>query len=378
MPTSVGKRIGSEVAVKNRVSKNLRRYRVYLGVVAGNGLFAAIFLAVALSWFHQPTPHEIPVGLVAPAPIEQSIRGGLERHLPGLFVLRPLSGEHQARVEIEHRTLDGAVVVSARSMTLLTAGAGGVAPMQAITAAFTSLAAHRGQSLTTADVVPPARGDSKGLSAYFLILCVLFPSLAAGVAAGHLLRRAPVASRTAVLTGLAGVVGLVAAGIGDGISGLGHYWAIAGIIALFSLAISAPTAALGQIRPQLVALAVLVFVVFGIPVSGGPANFAAFGPDFLRWLSSILPLGVAAGAVRNTVYFNAADTATRLLVLSAFAAAGLGVLWVLAGIARRRNPVAPALATPSAAERPLSRTVPTPGGSGGAALVAPAKLHPQA
>ena len=80
------------------------------------------------------------------------------------------------------------------------------------------------------------------------------------------------------------VIGLVAAAIADGIAGLGNYAAIAGIVALFSLAVAAPTALLARIWPPLVALAVLAFIVFGIPASGGPANLASFTPGFLRVL----------------------------------------------------------------------------------------------
>jgi hypothetical protein len=39
-----------------------------------------------------------------------------------------------------------------------------------------------------------------------------------------------------------------------------------------------------------------------------------------------LPLGVAADAVRNTIYFHGNDTAGNLWVLCAWAAAGIGLL----------------------------------------------------
>ncbi len=139
-----------------------------------------------------------------------------------------------------------------------------------------------------------------------------------------------------MLVAVAGAAGLAAAGIADGISGLGDYWAIAGIVALFSLAISAPAAALGQIRPHLAALCVLAFLIVGIPVSGGPPNLAAFAPGFLRSLHSGLPLGVAVDAIRNTVYFHASDTTGPLWVLTAYAAGGLAALCVLVAAGRRR------------------------------------------
>ena len=226
--------------------------------------------------------------------------------------------------------------MSPRGANLLTAEAGGTAPTQAITQAFTAVAARTGRSLITTDVVPPLPGDSQALSSFFVILCVLFPSLATGVAAGHALRHASAASRIGVLLSVAAAAGLAAAAIADGISGLGHYWPIAAIVALFSLAISAPTAALGQIKPHLGALCIVAFLIVGIPVSGGPPNLAAFGPSFLRSLHSGLPLGVAADAVRNIVYFNAHDTTGHVWVLAAYALGGLLAFGLLIAVTRRR------------------------------------------
>ncbi len=341
----------------NQSAPVLRRYRVHLAVVAGNVAFAAIFLAVALSGFHQPRPHGVPVGIVAPAPVARTVQRELDQHIRGGFDLTSLASERRARLAVEHRTVDGALIVSPRSVTLLTAEAGGIAPAQAITQAFTAVAAKTGRPLSTIDVVPPLRGDSQALSSFFLIMCVLFPSLATGVAAGHALRRAAPASRVGVLLSVAAVAGLAAAGIADGISGLGHYWSIAGIVALFSLAISATTAAVGQIRPHLAALCVLAFLVVGIPVSGGPPDLATFGPSFLRSLHSGLPLGVAVDAIRNTVYFNASDTTGHLWVLAAYAFGGLVALGLLIAVTRRglgeRSEMDPAAHVQSGATRPM-------------------------
>jgi hypothetical protein len=290
-----------------------------------------------LSGFHEPTPHHIPVGIVAPARVARQIDGNLSAHIPGGFDLRPLGSEQRARAEIERRQIDGALVVSPGGLRLLTAEAGGTASAQAITNAFAALAATPRRPLATTDVVPPLRHDSQALSSFFLIMCVLFPSLATGVAAGHVLRRSGLVSRIAVLVAIAGVAGLASAGIADGISGLGNYWALAGIVALFSLAISAPTAALGQIKAHLGALCVLAFLIFGIPVSGGPPNLAGFVPSFLRSLHSGLPLGAAADTIRNVVYFHASDTTGHLWVLTAYAAGGLAVMALLVTVTRRRH-----------------------------------------
>jgi nucleotide-binding universal stress UspA family protein len=155
-------------------------------------------------------------------------------------------------------------------------------------------------------------------------------------------RRAPRAWAVAAPVAAAVAAGLVAAAIADGIAGLGHYPAIAGVVALFSLAVAAPTAVLARIRPPLVALALLVFIVAGIPVSGGAPNLASFTPGFLRVFSPALPLGIAASTIRNVVYFGGHDTAAYLWTLAAWALAGVAGLIAVTALRRR----APALTGP--------------------------------
>jgi hypothetical protein len=297
-------------------------------LIAINVAFAAAFIGTALSAFHKPTPHAVPVGIVAPAPVTQEVRGALAARAPGGFNLRAYPSEARGRAAITAREVDGVLVAAPRGMTLLTAQAGGSAPAQLLTATFTGLAAKTGRPLTVVDAVPPLHNDSLALSSFFTILCVLFPSLATGAATAHLFRHHRAAWRIAVPAVAAVVIGLTAAAVAAGITGFGDYLSIAGIVALFSLAISAPTAALGRIRLPLIGLAVITFLIIGLPVSGGPGDLGPFGPGFLRALDSALPLGVAADALRNTVYFHGNDTAGSLGVLAAWAAAGIGVLLV--------------------------------------------------
>jgi nucleotide-binding universal stress UspA family protein len=204
------------------------------------------------------------------------------------------------------------------------------------------------------DVVPPRASDSQALSSWFVVLSVLIPSLAAGSASALALRRARRGWAVGAPVAMAVASGLIAAGIADGIAALGNYAALAGIIALFSLAVAAPTALLARIRPPLVAVAVLAFIVFGIAASGGPANLASFTPGFLRALYSVLPLGVAANSIRNVVYFGGHDTSSYLWTLAAWALGGVVGLILIAALRR----TAPAVAEPAAPLVPAERVVP--------------------
>ena len=302
------------------------RFRPHTGYVAAIVLFAAVFVSLALSAFHAPKPHGLPVGIVASASATKQVEEALGRAVPGGFDLRVYPDEAAARAGVIQGAVDGALIDSTGRPQLLLAQAQGTAPAQALTTAFDAVAAHVGQSLTVTDVVPPLPGDSLALSPFFVILGVLFPSLAAGSASALVFRKAGAAWCVAAPIVAAIGVGLVAAGIADGVASLGHYPEIAGVIALFALAVAAPTAALGRIKPPLMALALLVMVVVGIPVSGGPSGLAPFVPAFLRVLHPALPLGLAGGVMRSVVYFDGYGTTGPLWVLAAWAVLGVAAL----------------------------------------------------
>jgi nucleotide-binding universal stress UspA family protein len=321
------------------------QYRAIAGFIVVSAAFVAIFVAVTLGAFHKPSPHDVPVGIVASAAVAGHVEHALDGALPGGFTFRSYPSAASATSAIAQREVDGALVATGANLRLLVTQAGGTGPEQALNGAFTAVAAKTGHQLIARDVVPPLASDSQALSSWFLVLSVLIPSLAAGSASALALRRARRGWAVGAPAAMAVASGLVAAAIADGIAGLGNYLALAGIIALFSLAVAAPTALLARIRPPLVALAVLAFIVFGIPASGGPANLASFTAGFTRALYPVLPLGVAANTIRNVVYFGGHDTTSYLWTLGAWALAGVVGLILITTLRRaapaRTEPVAP-------------------------------------
>jgi hypothetical protein len=300
----------------NQRTANDQGHRGLAALAAGQVVFAAVFVFLLLSAFHQPVPHALPVGVVAAPAVTRQLQVALDAHEPGGFDLHSYPDAARARLEVIDGHIDGALVVAPGSLRLLTAGAGGIGPVQALTGAFDAVAARTGQHLSVVDVVPPLSGDSEAFSAFFVILGVLFPSLVTGIASSLLLTRSRPAWRFGMLVAVAVVIGLVAAGIADGV------------------AVSAPTAALTRIKPAAAVVAFLVFVVCGIPASGGPGALAAFAPGFVRVLDPALPPGVAVAALRSTVYFHGYNAGGQLGVLAAWAAAGFAALILL--VSRQR------------------------------------------
>jgi nucleotide-binding universal stress UspA family protein len=314
-------------------------YRALAGFIVACAAFAAIFVALAVGSYHAPRPHDLPVGIVGSATATSGIEHALDSALPGAISWRSYPSAADAQTGITQREVDGALVASGPALRGLIATGGGTAPANFLTQAFGTVAAKTGHPLVVTDVVPPLPDDTQALSSFFLLLASLIPSVAAGSGTALAFRKARPALGLVAPVAVAVAIGLVSAAVADGIAGLGHYPAVAGITALFSLAVVAPTAVLARIRPPLVALAVLLFIVAGIPISGGPANLASFSPAGFRAFDSVLPLGVAASVLRNVVYFGGHSTALHLWVLAAWAVAGLAGLAVLT--TRRRPAVAP-------------------------------------
>jgi nucleotide-binding universal stress UspA family protein len=306
-------------------------YRALAGFIVACAAFAAVFVALAVGAYHAPRPHDLPVGIVGSAPATGGIEHALDSALPGAISWRSYPSAADARTGITQREVDGALVASGSRLGLLVATGGGTAPANFLTQAAGTVAARSGSQLAVTDVVPALPGDTQALSSFFLLLGALIPSLAAGSGTALAFRKARPALGIVAPAAVAVAIGLVSAAVADGIAGLGHFPAIAGVVALFSLAVAAPTAVLARIKPPLVAVAVLLFIVAGIPDSGGPANLASFSAAGFRFFDSVLPLGVAASVMRNVVYFGGHSTALHLWVLAAWAAAGL-----IALAARRR------------------------------------------
>ncbi|MBO0819620.1 MAG: hypothetical protein J2P26_02085 [Nocardiopsaceae bacterium] len=309
-----------------------------LAIAIGALVFAFCFGWSFLAAFHAPAPHNVPVGVVAPAPQAQQLGTMLNAHVPGGLSLHPYATPDAAREAVLHRSVEGAFVAGPHPV-LMVASAGGNATAQFLQTAFGAAASSTGLHLRVSDLVPLPAANSEGLTLFFLLLSVLIPSLAVGIASSLAARGSKTWLQGTVLIVTAAAMGAVGMWIANGITGAvhGHFLALAGICALLSLAISASTAALARIAPPAAVLAVLAFVVVGVPATGGPVGLARFMPAFFRDLAPGLPASRALPALTNTAYFGGHQITNDLWILAIYAVADLVVL-PLAGLLHRGAP----------------------------------------
>jgi hypothetical protein len=297
--------------------------------------FACFLAAAMIGAFHQLSPHGMPVAVVAPAGATTQIQDELRTHLPGAIALKTYPSVGAAATAIRGRDVDGAFVLGDRSLTLLSAGADGTATSSFLTTAASSIAGAAQLSMSVHDLVPLPASDNRGLALFFAMLSTLMPGIMLGAATTLIGRGAPARFHAAVL-----VLGTIVLGLGTIVLGLGvtllvgpvigavsgHFLGLWGLTALLALALAASTAGLTRLKPAGAAIAVLLFLLLGLPASGGPLGATRFVPGLWRALTPILPTSRGLQALTGTVYFGNHGVATCAWLLAAWAAGGLALV----------------------------------------------------
>ncbi|MDG9718132.1 DUF3533 domain-containing protein [Streptomyces sp. DH24] len=311
-----------------------------IGVIALQLLFVASYVGA----LHDPRPKDVPFGVVAPGAAAERTTARLER-LPGSPLdPRPVADEATAREEIMNRDLDGALVIdpSGTTDTLLVASGGGTVLATTLESLTAELEKSQRRTLRTVDVAPASPQDFDGLSSFYLVvgwcvggyLCASILAISTGARPANP-RRAAIRLATMALVSVVGGLG-GAVIVGPVLDALpGSVPALWGLGALITFAVGAATLALqGVFGVVGIGLAILLVVVAGNPSAGGAFPLPML-PPFWKAIGPALPPGAGTWAARSVAYFRGNAVTPALLVLSAWAAAGI-VITLLA--ARRRTP----------------------------------------
>jgi hypothetical protein len=316
-----------------------------VSLVIGILLLQVGFIVSYVGAFHAPTPHRIPLAVVAPAPESGPLVTKLNLIPSAPLHATAASSPPAARRLIRDESVSAALVINpaAKTDTLLVASADGSAEASAAQQVITAAEASQHRSVRVTDIAPLQRGDFHGLTGYYLVI----GWIVGGYLVAALLGVASDAKRAtrrrtifrliafvpyAIISGLAGaiVVGPVLGAL------TGHLMALWWLGALLVFAVGAVTLAFQTLFGVIgIGITILVFVILGNP-SGGGAYQPALLPPFWRAISSALPNGAATDTVRRIVYFGADDISGHLIVLASYAAAAVIIAVIGSSIHQRR------------------------------------------
>ncbi|MEU3216227.1 DUF3533 domain-containing protein [Streptomyces sp. NPDC032161] len=324
--------------VKNAVTP--RAAVLVIGVLALQLLFIASYVGA----LHKPKPTEIPFGVVAPQQMSAQLLTELKNLPGGPLDPRAVADEATARERIMNREIDGALIVdpTGTTDTVLVASGGGTAMADTLTKTLTKVEQAQQRTVRSVDLAPASDQDFNGISSFYLVvgwcvggyLCASILAISAGAKPANR-RRALIRTGVMALYSVLGGIG-GALIIGPILGALpGSFWGLSGLGALTVFAVGMLTLALQALTGIVgIGLAVLIVVIAGNPSAGGAFPLPML-PDFWRAIGPALPPGAGTWVARSIAYFKGNAITGPLLVLSAWAAVGTLVTFL---IAMRRTP----------------------------------------
>lgn len=296
----------------------------------------AMMISFMLGAMFEPTPRDMPVAVVG-STVEagQEAVDRLDTSMQGLFELRTIDSEQEARTLVGNRTVSAALVLPSEqngSALLLTNEAGSSSAHQLVTTLFGQVAASENMELDTENVAPLPGSDSAGTVAMYMAMgwmmagfLIIVVGANAAPASRPLRKLLPIVAAWSLF--MSAVLYLIAGPMVGAIDG--HFWALfgTGAVAIFATAMFA--AVFERLIGMLSIIPVVAILMFlGIPSSGGALSIY-MEPEIFRVLHDILPMPAAVEATRSILYFSGDVVASALLNFAIWGAVSLGVVAVI-------------------------------------------------
>jgi hypothetical protein len=319
---------------------------IAIAVVIGQALLIPLFAAPAANL----APRDLPIAVAGPP----QITAQLEAAHPGAFEVTAVADPAAADSKIKDREVYGAILVTASGPEVHVASAAGPTVAQLLTQAAAGLGPAPltdspglgSGTVPVRDVVPVDPDDPRGagFGAGFLPLAIT--SLLAGVLIFFFVPRR--GARLVTLVTFAALAGLAGAAVQIGWLGIlpGDYFAVAGVFALFTLAVAGAMTGLAALlgRGGLALGAIVMFLV------GNALSGIAAAPELLPqpWgeVGQWLPIGAGGTLLRSVAYFGGNGAAFAATVLTAYAIGGLALVLIGRHGLVRKAPAEPVAATP--------------------------------
>ncbi|MFJ8029710.1 hypothetical protein [Streptomyces sp. NPDC096032] len=299
----------------------------------------AAFIGCYVGLQRNPQPHRVPVAVAG-----QELVGDMGQVLGDSVDVHPVADAATGRAEVERRDVVAALSSRTASdrLRLEVGGANGQSTTTAVKSLISAYAHRSGQRVTTVDVVPFVRFDSRGLAGFYLAFGVTLAGFVLAQNVLGLANRLHLHHRFWLLSGASVAIGIVATVIAGPILGAvpAPVMPLAFALTLLAGAAAFTTKLLGTyLGPVGVPVATLLLLTVGNSTSG-----AAIGPDLLpsaaHAVSALLPPGAAVRAVTDLSYFHGAQAVQPLATLALWAVIAAILVGLRPRLRRRRTRVA--------------------------------------
>ncbi|MDV8067359.1 hypothetical protein FEZ60_09350 [Rhodococcus sp. MS16] len=329
--------------------------KVMVALFVGMILLQMGFILSYVAAFHQPTPRDIEIVVIAdqgtPAGMDQQVADKLNAIDGSPLDARVGDNTAAARRMLHDREIQGAFVINpAGADTLITASAGGSSIATSLESIFAQVESSQNREFVVRDEIPVGAHDNRGLSGFYLSIGWVVGGYLFAAAIGLFIGAPKTLRQAAAHTGVIAVYSVISGAFGALITShvlgtfAGHWLPLSllGSAVVFGTAMFTVglRAAIGVLA---VPLAIAVFVILGNPSAGGafgsnvlPSFYAAIG----RWITP----GAGTEGVRSIVYFGNVGVGQPVLTLFLYAVVGAAMLF---GFTIRKN-------------RKSADTVPTP------------------
>ncbi|MFG2126130.1 hypothetical protein [Streptomyces sp. NPDC048710] len=298
----------------------------------------AAFIACYVGLQRDPQPHRVPVAVTGP-----SLPGEIQQALGDAVEVHPAADAATARDALERHDVVAVLGTAAPGrLRLEIAGAAGVSTTSAVRTLVDAYARGAGAHATTADVVPLAEHDARGLVGFYVAFGV---SLAGFVLGSNVVGLAGVMRlrhRFFLLIGASAAIGAVGAFVVGPVLGAAPapLVPLVFVLALLAVATAFTTKLLGAVLgPIGLPVTTLLLLTVGNATSG-----AVIGADLLpagaRAVSALLPPGAAVRGIADLSYYNGSHLGGPVITLAVWAIVAGILLSLRPRLMRRRAAVA--------------------------------------
>ena len=313
---------------------------VFLAV--GIALLQIAFIGSYIAAFHHPTPHRVPVALIAPEPVQSDVLTKLNG-LPGTpLAVSPAPSLSEAKAALGSRHSYGVFIPNPGGTTdrLVVRSATSASAATAVVSVFERVEASLHRQLVVDDLQSPIAGDQSGTSSFYLVVGWVVGGYLLASLLGISVSERPASVRRAGFRFGALAIYALATGLGGALvvgpwlhalpaATLAYWWV--GSLVVFG--VGAMTIALqAAFGITGIGITVLLFVILGNPSSGGPYAWCLL-PPFWRLIGPWIPNGAGVDAIRSLAYLNGVSIGRDVAVLVAYGVLGVALTYLVVGVA---------------------------------------------